>query len=173
MIKEFITIHEAADISGKSVQTIRRALKTKKIKFRKKGTAQGFNYLISRSSILDFYKVRNSFANREVNEVLDENQGKIPFEASEAAAIKNEVRNEVKNEKLIEETAAKSFESFSVSAEDFKNFTKTLERMVTQHSEERQNFLRLVNTLQEKIFILENQMNLLQSPRKRWYQLWK
>lgn len=163
MTKEFITIHEAAEISGKSVQTIRRALKTKKIKFRKKGTAQGFNYLISRSSILDFYSVKNSFSGgANVNEVVSENQEKIPFESVEK-----------KTEKLVEETAAKSFEGFSVSTDDFRNFTKTLERMVTQHSEERQNFLRLVNTLQEKIFILENQMNLLQSPRKRWYQLWK
>ncbi|MBI4235622.1 helix-turn-helix domain-containing protein [Candidatus Peregrinibacteria bacterium] len=173
MIKEFITIHEAAEISGKSVQTIRRALKTKKIKFRKKGTAQGFNYLISRNSILDFYKVKNSFMRHGADEVLNENQGKIPFEAGEADAIKNDVRNGVKNEKLIEEASVKASESFSVSTEDFKNFTKTLERMVTQHSEERQNFLRLVNTLQEKIFVLENQMNLLQSPKRRWYQLWK
>lgn len=161
MTKEFINIHEAAEISGKSVQTIRRALKTKKIKFRKKGTAQGFNYLISRSSILEFYRIKNAFPGVK-EEVVSENQGKIPFEASER-----------KTEKLVEETAAKSFEGFTLSAEDFRSFTRTLERMVTQHSEERQNFLRLVNTLQEKIFILENQMNLLQSPKKRWYQLWK
>lgn len=161
MIKELINIHEAAEISGKSVQTIRRALKTKRIKFRKKGTAQGFNYLISRSSLLEFYRIKNTFTGLK-EEVVSENQEKIPFEA-----------NEKKTEKLIEETAEKAFEGFSVSADDFRNFTKTLERMVTQHSEERQNFLRLVNTLQEKIFVLENQMNLLQSPKRRWYQLWK
>jgi len=48
-----------------------------------------------------------------------------------------------------------------------------MERIVSQHSEERQNFLRLVNTLQEKVFVLENQLNLLKAPAKKWYAIWK
>lgn len=60
-----------------------------------------------------------------------------------------------------------------ITAEDFSNFAKTLDKLVSQHSEERQNFLRLVNTLQEKIFVLENQMNLLKSPEKKWFHFWK
>lgn len=59
-----------------------------------------------------------------------------------------------------------------VDVEDFKSFALTMERLVSQHAEERQSFLRLVNTLQEKIFVMENQINLLKAPSKKWYQLW-
>jgi len=45
--------------------------------------------------------------------------------------------------------------------------------MIKQHSEERQNFVRLIGTLQEKIFVLENQVNILQAPKKKWFQVWK
>jgi len=73
----------------------------------------------------------------------------------------------------VERTPSKSASRDLISSEDFRNFTKVLDRMVNQHSEERQNFMRLVNTLQEKIFILENQVNLLKTPAKKWYQIWK
>ena len=48
-----------------------------------------------------------------------------------------------------------------------------MEKLVSQHSEERQSFLQLVNTLQDRIFVLENQLNLLKAPQKSWYQFWK
>ncbi len=60
-----------------------------------------------------------------------------------------------------------------ISANDFRNFSQTMERLLNQHSEERQNFLRLITSFQEKIVVLENQLNLLQAPKKSWYQIWK
>ena len=60
-----------------------------------------------------------------------------------------------------------------IGRHDFKSFTVALEKMISQHGDERQNFLRLINTLQEKVFVLENQLNLLKAPQKSWYQVWK
>lgn len=57
MAETLLSIQEAADLSGKSIQTIRRAIKSKKIVCKRKRTAQGFNYMISRESILGFYKI--------------------------------------------------------------------------------------------------------------------
>lgn len=60
-----------------------------------------------------------------------------------------------------------------ITKNDFRNLTELLERMLSEHGDERQNFLRLLNTMQEKIFTLENQINILHSPEKRWYEFWK
>lgn len=60
--KTYISIQEAADLSGKSIQTIRRALKNKKIQHRRRSTPQGFNYVVNKESLEDFYKL-----NKEMN----------------------------------------------------------------------------------------------------------
>ena len=144
MSKKFISIQLAAELSNKSIQTIRRAIKARKLKCRKQKTPQGFNYLISQDSLVKAYKLK----------------------LEETDTIKTEAP---KKKKL----SVKKSGSYKVSADDFKSFALTLEKMMNQHSEERQNFLRLVDTLQEKIFVLENQLNLLKAPSKKWYQVWK
>lgn len=57
MTATFITIQEAAEISGKSIQTIRRAIKGKKVSSRKKKTPQGYNYAVDRDSLFKYYKI--------------------------------------------------------------------------------------------------------------------
>jgi hypothetical protein len=149
MATEFISIQESAELSNKSIQTIRRALKAKKLKYKRSNTPQGFNYLINRESLCLQYGIR------------------IPIEGKAAPSAPK-----VKKAKKTNEIAEESVE---VTAADFRHFTKTLEKMVNQHSDERQNFLRLVNTMQEKVFFLENQINLLKEPAgaKHWFQFWK
>jgi len=147
MAKEFISIQEAADLSRKSVQTIRRAIKAKKIKFKRRKTPQGFNYWISRSSIVDVYKIKEA----------------IPTpKAPKAKAVKETTKTPEASDKTI-----------TINTEDFQSFAQTMEKLISQHSEERQSFLQLVNTLQDRIFVLENQLNLLKAPQKSWYQFWK
>ncbi len=153
MTQKYITIQDAAELSGKSVQTIRRAIKAKKITCRKQRTPQGFNYLVSYESVCETYKLKM----------------KEDVKAEETKVV--EEKAEIKEEKV--ETKTTESNGTLVSADDFKNFTKSLDRMINQHAEERQNFMRLVNTLQEKIFVLENQLNLLREPKKNWYQFWR
>lgn len=153
MTKKFLSILEAAELSNKSVQTIRRAVKSKKLKSRRQKTPQGFNYMVSHDSLCKIYKLKIASAPKE--EVAE-----APKKVSEKV---------VKKEKTIEKKADDKY----VTTEDFQNFAKTLERLVSQHSDERQNFVRLISTLQEKIFVLENQLNLLSAPGKSWYQFWK
>ncbi|MBI4975144.1 hypothetical protein HZC20_00555 [Candidatus Peregrinibacteria bacterium] len=154
MNKDHVTIQEAADLSKKSIQTIRRAIKSKKIKIKKQKTPQGFNYLLDRASFCDFFGIRNT---------EKFTQGEKKDANIKAKTTKSFVKIDDENHT----------QDFHITADDFKKFTQTLERMVNQHSEERQNFLRLMNTLQEKIFVLENQLNLLKAPQKKWYSFWR
>jgi len=148
-----LSIQEAADLSKKSIQTIRRAIKAKKLKCKKKKTPQGFNYLISQESLSELYKI----------EIPEKEEKVIPSKKKD---------NAKKSEKP---TSKKKKKSMLVKSNDFKSFAETMEKFLMQHSEERQNFLRLINTLQERIFVLENQLNLLKEPEqnKSWYQFWK
>ncbi|MFA6991678.1 MAG: hypothetical protein WC269_00115 [Candidatus Gracilibacteria bacterium] len=144
MPTEYISIQEAADLSKKSVQTIRRAIKAKKLSTKKMKTPQGFNYLVEKGALCSFYKLKNVSAFSETSPETD---------------TKDEVRLNRKHS--------------GVTKDDIKEFTIVMERLLNQHADERQNFLRLINTLQEKIFFLENQLNLLKAPERRWYQFWK
>lgn len=147
MSTKYISIQEASELSKKSIQTIRRAIKSKKVIVKKKKTPQGFNYLVEFESLQRTYKL----------------------------ALPKETKTEVKEKVINHDNAekSKSFEKVNVSKNDFNALVKALETMVSQHSEERQNFLRLMNTLQEKIFVLENQLNLLkEAPKKKWYSFW-
>lgn len=142
MIKNLISIQDAADLTKKSIQTIRRSIKAKKFKFRKDKTPQGFNYMIDKNSLCEFYEVK-------VDTVINNEAVKEPV----AIGSKGE--------------------TMTIDIGDFKAFAQTLKTMLAQHGEERQNFLRLVNTMQEKIFVLENQINLLKAPQKKWFHFWK
>lgn len=154
MSKEYITIQDAADLSQKSVQTIRRAIKAKKIVVRRQKTPQGFNYLVNKASICEHFNIK----------IKEEKVEQAEQKVEETVEKKQHVEKAVESE---------NSEDMLINANDFKSFVKTMEGLMNQHSDERQNFLRLVNSMQEKIFILENQLNLLQAPQKRWYQLWK
>ena len=153
MSQEYITIQEASELSNKSIQTIRRAIKAKKIQIKRKKTPQGFNYLISRDSVFTCYGLRQKEAPK-TNE-------------SEVKNLREEIAEALMTEKKAE--------TFSVSANDFRDFTRTMERLIAQHHEERKSFLGLVNTMQEKIFVLENQINLLRAggDGRKWYQFWR
>ncbi len=72
MPETLLTIQEASKISGKSIQTIRRALKGKKLQAKKKKTPQGFNYLIVQDSLLKFYNLtQSSIFDREQRSVKE------------------------------------------------------------------------------------------------------
>lgn len=149
MTKEYISIQDASELSKKSIQTIRRAIKARKFLFKKVRTPQGFNYDIEKDSLCRFYNLN----------------------AAEAP-VKAEKKVEEKMESKVETKVVADEKKTYVDADDFKAFTVTLERLISQHGDERQSFLRLINNLQEKIFVLENQLSLLKAPEKRWYQFW-
>lgn len=145
-----ISIQEAADLSGKSIQTIRRAIKAKKLQAKKKDTPQGFSYSIDFDSLCRLYKVR----------VKDE-------------SVEAQAKKQIHDRKAKDSPIAGA-EKIVVDTTDFRSFVKTMEAIIEKHGEERKNFLKLVDTLQERIFVLENQLNLLKAPAsKKWFQFWR
>lgn len=146
MAEVLLTIQEASKLSGKSIQTIRRAIKAKKIESKRKKTAQGFNYLITRESLLKTYKVQPEL-----------------FEREKAGLGGSEKNSQEKN--LPTEYA---------STDDLKQLQKHLEGVLSDFQNERENFMRLMKAFQDRFVVLENQLKLLEQPqKKRWYHFWR
>lgn len=144
MAQTFLTIQEAAKLSGKSIQTIRRAVKSKKLNARKKKTPQGYNYMIDKDALVVAYNL-----------------------------VISEQKEEKKKKKKISETPRKLAEK-GATAEDMKMFKDTVQKLMDQNEKDKENFFRLIKTFQDRVVALENQVKLLQEPpKKKWYQVWK
>lgn len=146
MAQTFLTIQEAAEISGKSVQTIRRAIRSKKIKSRKKKTPQGYNYMIDKDSLISTYDLKK--ANEEV------------------------VSEKKKSGEKISKNAKKIAKQY-LTHDDLGIFKETVQNIIDQNEKDKENFFRLVKSFQDRVVVLENQVKLLAQPKKKWYQIWK
>jgi len=147
MAQTFLTIQEAAELTQKSVQTIRRAIRSKKVKFRKKKTPQGYNYMIDKDNLISTYDLK------KVNE--------------EIIAEKNK-----KSNGKISRNAKKIAKQY-LTHDDLGIFKETVQNLIKQNEKDKENFFRLIKTFQDRVIVLENQVKLLAQPKKKWYQVWK
>ena len=140
----YITIKEAAEISNKSIQTIRRAIKARKIECKKLRTPQGFNYLIDRESFFNEYNLQRAETTQRI----------IPQEGSAVVAPTHNAQ----------------IEAFQEQISDFSNTMKTL---VEQHAKEKENLFKLIETFQNKVISLENKLKLVEENiSRRWWRFW-
>ena len=146
MAQTFLTIQESAELTQKSVQTIRRAIRSKKIKSRKRKTPQGYNYMIDKDSLAKTYGLKA--ANNKVVAEKKRSGAKIS-----------------KNAKRI----AKQY----LTSDDLGIFRETVQNLIEQNERDKDNFFRLIKTFQDRVVVLENQVKLLAQPKKKWYQIWK
>ncbi len=143
MAETSLTIQEASELSGKSIQTLRRAIKSNRITCKRKKTAQGFIYMISRESIVSFYKLKMDPMDREHGGV------KQPAKQTEI------------------------FGEFATLA-DLKKLQQEIELALEDHKKEKENFMRFMKAFQEKFVFIENQLKLLEQPKKKsWLAFWK
>jgi len=143
MTKDFITIKNASEISGKSIQTIRRMIKSKKIKFKKEKTPQGFNYLIDLEDMIVYYNIDR---------------------ASTVGLNKEEVS--------VKETAITTQENVQQSIQPAIEFNSTLTKLIDQHSKEKENLFNLIENFQNKVVNLGNQIKIERMNSKSWWKFW-
>lgn len=142
---QLITINEAAKLSGKSIQTIRRMIKQKKIQVKRHKTPQGFNYLIIKGTLEEHLEKNN----QSITHLEPTIQGTI----REHRSVKDDYTTEFKPE--------------------FERLGSTIQKLVDQNEKDKENFFGLIKTFQDRIFVLENHIKMLEAPRPRWWQFWK
>lgn len=142
---ELITINDAATVSGKSIQTIRRMIKQRKVRVKKQKTPQGFNYLIIKDSLADFLNARTQ-ANIQPDSTTQESD---------------------REHRHISTTSSEDFRS------EIERFSTTIQKLIEQNQRDKENFFQLIKTFQDRVFALENQIKLLEAPARRWWKFWK
>jgi len=148
MAETLLTIQEVAALTGKSLQTIRRAIKSRKLEAKRRKTPQGFNYLVTQDSVASFYKVNFKNINR------DREQGSI-------------------NENNQKEKAVSTEGAFA-TLNDLQAMEKEVADLLNEYKKEKESFMRFMKAFQERFVVLENQLKLLEEPKKKsWYQFWK
>ena len=162
MAETFVSLKEASELSGKSVQTLRRAIKSRKIKAKRKKTPQGYNFLINQSSVIDFYKLKEKLFDRKQKGLKDDLGSQVDSRMTSQKAKK-------RSTKLFAFTGNKY-----VTPADLAKFNKAFKEFVKQSSKEREEMFCLIKAFQEKMIVLENQVKLLESgSHKKWYQFWR
>lgn len=142
---ELINLNEAATFSGKSIQTIRRMIKQRKIQVKRQKTPQGFNYLIVKGSLINFLNSRTQPPTQP---------------GSTIQPTTREHRS----------VAPASSGDFKVELE---RFNMTIQKLIEQNQRDKENFFQLIKTFQDRVFTLENQIKMLEAPPRRWWKLWK
>lgn len=152
MAETLYSIQEAAAFAGKSVQTIRRALKSKKLTAKKQRTPQGFNYLIHEESLVSFYKLANT--TRQHKSIK-----------SEAEPVASTTLAEATQTSLVQEYASK---------DEFTEQKRNIDKLIDENRKDKETFMRFVKVFQDRFTALENQVKLLGEPgKKKWYHFWK
>jgi archaellin len=144
MAETLYTIQEAAEAVNKSVQTIRRALKSKKLVAKKQKTPQGFNYLVGEEALFALYKVTRSHVPIQNNTTLA---------TAEQTSLVTEYasKDEVQEQKRVLD---RMVDENRKDKETFMRFVKVFQDRFT--------------ALENQVKLLEEP-----GKKKKWYQFWK
>lgn len=143
MAETLYTIQEAAEAAGKSIQTIRRALKSKKIQAKKQKTPQGFNYLIEEAVLFEFYQIERPHGKVKGVRLSGAEQTSLVTEY----ASREEVGEQKKVlDRLVDDNRK--------DKETFMRFVKVFQERFT--------------ALESQVKLLEEP-----GKKKRWFQFWK
>jgi hypothetical protein len=163
MTATHISIKESSELSGKSVQTIRRMIKAKKVKFRKEKTPQGFNYLIDKDSLCEYFGIKI-----EKEEPITENVTTEEVEAVEVHTINTPAESQEENKDIITNDRA---HQKIVNYEPVREFNDTMQKLIEQHGKEKENLFKLIESFQNKVIDLETKVK-NSKQRKSWLKLW-
>lgn len=196
MATQLITIQEAAKLSQKSTQTIRRLIKMNKLKCKRKRTPQGFNYEVQKDSLMKYLGTefeeeikingKNSIENdvfelavepdiirakrRKKSAIYDV---EIPTETG-GAEIKEDIFAGINIEETVDVTEVESevvTENTSASKEALQ-FAAILQQMLKQHQEDKDRLFALVEQFQKRTLVLEERVRRLEAPKRNWWKLW-
>lgn len=175
MSDSLLTLNEASSVSGKSVQTLRRAIKSKKIRVRRIKTPQGFNYMIDKESLFSFYRVRQPKDFREIpveREQIERSQID-GVQSDEQRPVYFDIRESQPTSTSMSVPDTTQQQAISEVKSSLHTLDTKIEEITQRFSGEREQVGQVLKDFQDRMLIMENQVRLLQAPQKKWYQVWK
>lgn len=148
---QLININDAAAVSGKSIQTIRRMIKQKKVQVKRQKTPQGFNYLIVKESLIEH--------------INQSNQTPIQDTANNHADTHSDIQNEEREHRPITSSFEELFKA------EVERFNVTIQKLIEQNDRDKSNFFQLIKTFQDRVLNLEGHIKMLEQPKKPWWKV--
>lgn len=178
---QYIGLKDAAALTERSQQTIRRFIKGNKIKYRKYKTPQGFTYLVEKSSLLALFQGEDALDEAELVEdfepELDEQEGPTPmYEAPVVAAPEVHFRAQPQPQAHPQPVPPPPPPHNGNLPGAGSGFQTIINELIRQHREDKNRLFELLETFQKRILILEDHIHQLEAPKgtpKRWYKFWK
>lgn len=190
---QYVSLQDAALLSGKSPQTIRRLIKGNRVRYRKYKTPQGFTYLVEKSSLMNRFDdedednmdgqvVMNGVAPRrhavDESELVEEFDpaSVVEVEATRmgggAAPAARAGLHSVPQERT---TPLNGGHVFSGHAPAVAMESSVVSQLIQQHREDKKRLFELLEIFQKRILTLEDQVKQLEAPKaqKRWWSFWK
>ncbi len=177
---QYLNLQDAALLSEKSAQTIRRLIKGNKVRYRKYKTPQGFTYLVEKTSLVKHFAIEDGKkpkAKADEPELVEEF---IPKD--EINKIENEIEDEPVVEQVYEQELPKKTRPFNAANasgapkddQTTAGFQNVMTQLVQQHRDDKKRLFELLEMFQKRILILEDQIHQLEAPKakKRWFSLW-
>ena len=196
MAVQLVTIQQAAKMSQKSTQTIRRLIKMNKLKCKRKRTPQGFNYEVERGSLVKYFaldfveeEIKDNGKNVKENDVFelrvepDTVRSKrrkkstiydiaIPVETADVGT-KEDVLEGISIEETVDSAKPAAAEEGQASAtKEALRFASVLQQVLKQHQEDKDRLFSLVEQFQKRTLILEERIRRLEGPKRSWWRLW-
>lgn len=164
---QYISLQDAALLSGKSPQTIRRFIKGNKVRYRKYKTPQGFTYLVEKTSLLNRFESEEEMpeTNMEEAELVEENE---PIEQIEPQPIHYIPAQERRPPAPEPPPPPPGYApgTNGMGAQDH-GFQPIMSQLIQQHRDDKKRLFELLEIFQKRILILEDQIKQLEPPKAK------
>lgn len=178
-----VTLPEAAKILGKSLQTIRRFVKTKRLQSIKEATPQGFIYRVNVDELKNLSGELSTdqppIQSTIQNDTLDSrNHTGINLDRRR----KNLYNKENPNFRVNKKRARRKFDQSTKDEKigklevffqkETSKLNTIIERLVKQGKTDKENLFGVIKAFQDRIVLLENHIKFLEAPKKKWWKFW-
>lgn len=158
MAETYLTLKESSELSQKSIQTLRRAIKAKKIRTRKQKTPQGFNYMVAKSSLVEHFSLKHEKCSG-LQSIPSESPTKKSTTRTSTCSTSQAITRKAARKKAV--------------YKELKDLEKALQKISNQYQREREGIKSVLKDFQDRLVVMENQVQMLQAPKSKWYQFWK
>lgn len=179
MVNQLITIGEAANLINKSAQTIRRLIKNDKIKYKRKRTPQGFNYVVDKASLFEFFQsLKNPVEVTETPiQATSQTDSETPIQPVQAVRGEGEIYFLESDETIAEKRPVnqqpQEAPPVAITQQQSSDYTNIVEKLLDQHRQDKEKLYQLLEVFQNRIVGLEEHIRLLSAPKRKWWEIWK
>lgn len=152
-----LTLHEAAELMGKSVQTLRRKIKQGKLDVSRVKTPQGFQYLVAYEEL-----VKRGFVQGKMlpESIVEKSDGALVLEEKEELTTQVDKLTSQSELKVQEKAENEMFDRQT------DEWVKDLKAIIKAHHQEKMVLIYLLEKLQEELKVAR------QPKLSRWQRFW-